>query len=480
MARSTGLLLAQQLVTGILILALPIYLANVVSSSVLGSYFLFVSTQSVLQLLATLGVGSALIKFISGREQNGRYLASGMAVVTVTTALVIVALFVFREQLNQYVGADVWLVLAGGVCLAVAANLFSTVLIGEDRIPTNALTTIVGQVLSFLTQILIAGFGLIALVAAYNIRFLVILVLVLALIHTRPRMPDRETIREVTNYGSRAMISNVEKQALRWTDLFVIGLFLGQSAAGIYGAIWVISNVAFLPTQAIGTSILPEVSSMEGEERTGELADLTALSLFVSVAFVLPILGGGVLVGEQLLAAVYTDEYAAAWLVLVIALVGRLFHAVHRIGRNVLLALNRPDITFRVGIVSVVANIVLNLVLVSQFGLLGAATATALSVLVGVVPFFYYVQRTTVGSILPTRDIAESALATALMMAVVFALTITGTAAAMGRLVGVFPDIVTVAVTICTGGVVYGLAMLAINDRTNDGALRALTRVRGL
>jgi O-antigen/teichoic acid export membrane protein len=217
---------------------------------------------------------------------------------------------------------------------------------------------------------------------------------------------------------------------------------------------------------------------MEGEERTGELADLIALSLFVSIAVVLPILGGSILIGEQLLGAVYTTEYASAWLVLVIALVGRLFHAVHRIGRNVLLALNQPDITFRVGIISVVANIILNFILVSQFGLLGAATATALSVLVGALPFFYYIQQATVGEIFPTRSIVESVLATGVMMVVVFGVTTTGITTEVGRAIGVFPNVVAVAAAVGTGGVVYGLTMLAINDQTSDGTRRVFTWIR--
>lgn len=478
MTQSTGLLIAQRLVSALFGFALPIYLANAVPSSVLGSYFLFVSSQSVLQLVATLGVGAALIKFLSGRDNPGRYLGSGIVVVTAMTVAVIVAVVVFREQINSYIGADVWVILVGGLCLGVAANLFSTVLIGEDRIPTNALTSIAGQLVSVPTQILVVGYGLIPLVAAYNIRFLVVLVLVIVFANTRPRMPDTETIREMTSYGARASISNIEKQALRWTDLFVIGMFLGQSEAGIYGAIWVISKVAFIPTQALGTTIFPEISTMEGEDRTGELADLASLSLFVSLAVVLPILGGSILVGEQLLAAVYTDEYATAWLVLVIALMGRLFHTVHRIGRNVLLALNKPSITFRVGIISVIANVVLNLVLVSQFGLIGAAAATTLSVLVGAVPFFYYVDQTTVGSIVPTRDLVDSLLATIVMMAVVFGITTTGITTEVGLAVGVFHNAVAVAVAVGAGGVIYGLMMLAINDRTSESARRALARAR--
>lgn len=467
--QSSGALLGQRVFGAALGFLVPVYLANVVSPATLGSYFLFVSLQNVLVLFAMFGMGAAIIKFVSeGDEPAGAYLGSGVIIVGLATLIIIAGTYPFRGWIAAFIGRAVWPVLAGGLVVMVASNLFSTVLIGENRIPTNAMTSFTGQVVGIPTQLAVATMGFVPLVLAYNLRFLVVLFLALVFVETSVRVPALSTAKTVVNYGSRAIVSNVEERAFQWTDLFVIGIVLGNGPAGIYGAVWAVSNLAFMPTKAIGTTLLPEISKMEGENKTGQLAKPISLSIFGSVAFVLPILGGAILVGEQFLTILFQPAYATAAAVLVVALVGRLFHTVHRVSRNGLLALNMPEITFRVGVASIAVNVALNLLLIPRQGLIGAALATSLSIAAAAVPFFYYISKYAAEPIFPRRGIAHSVLATIVMMGFVFLITSFRTPDTALRL----------AVSIVSGGAVYWGLMIVLNKQLNEGFQRTVNWLR--
>jgi O-antigen/teichoic acid export membrane protein len=421
--------------------------------------------QGILALFAMFGMGAAIIKFVSGGDEPpGAYVGAGILLVGLSTIVIILITYPVRGRIASFVGHSVWPILAGGLVVMVAANLFSTVLIGEDRIPTNAMTSLVGQVVGIPVQLLVATMGFIPLIIAYNLRFLIVLVLAIILIRSSPRLPSLSTARTTFRYGSRAIISNIEERAFQWTDLFLIGAILGNASTGIYGAVWTVSSVAFMPTKAIGTTLLPDVSNMENEEKTGQLAEAISLAVFASVAFVLPILGGSILVGAELLAFLFQPTYATAATVLFVALLGRLFHAFHRVSRNGLLALNRTTVTFRVGVVSILVNIILNLVMIPWMGLIGAALATSISIAVASVPFLYYISKDAKESIFPRRGIIQSMLATGVMMAAVAIITSIEN-----------PDtVVRLAVAILTGGVVYWGLMVLINDQINEGARRTI------
>lgn len=467
--KSSGTLLLQRGIGAVLGFLLPVYLANVVSASLLGTYFLYVSLQSVLGLLAVFGMGAGLITFIDRQDSDaGRYLGSGLVLMTVTTTVVLLVSYIFRVRINKYIGAPLWSILAIGVVLLAAANIFSTVLIGENRVPTNAMTSLVGQLITVPVQIFVAGLGLLPLVAAYNIQFVIVLFSTYLLKQTKIERPDREHLSELFQYGARALVSNAEEKAFRWTDLLIIGLFLPNAAIGIYGIIWTISSVAFLPTKTIGTTLLPEVSKLDGDGASDNLSRAISLAIFISIAFIIPILAGAVFVGEALLDTLFGTEYASAWFVLTVTLAGRLFHALHRVSRNGLLALNRTKITSRVGIASVICNIGLNFLLVSSLGLIGAAIATALSIALASLPFLYYLSKDATGSIIPWTGIDHVVGATAGMCIVVGSV----------RAVGHIDSVAWLVSVIAFGGCVYFAILLLIDSDVQQGGRYAIHRAR--
>ena len=129
---------------------------------------------------------------------------------------------------------------------------------------------------------------------------------------------------------------------------------------------------------------------------------------------------------------------------------------------NGLNGLNRPDLAFRVNGIFVVLNVGLNLLLIWQFGIEGAAVATALSVAVTLVLAYYSLSRLITFE-LPVAQIARQFIAAVAMGVVVL------TARGLVESAGIVGQNATLVVSLVGLGVgVYFLVLFAISREFRD------------
>jgi O-antigen/teichoic acid export membrane protein len=120
---------------------------------------------------------------------------------------------------------------------------------------------------------------------------------------------------------------------------------------------------------------------------------------------------------------------------------------------NTIDALDYPNLTFKINVVFVSLNILLNVILVAGFGWYGAAAATTVSAAVGTSLGFWYLTN-LIEVPLPTREIFNQLLAALVMAALVLP----------GRLV--LKDSLPVGVILAGfGAVVYFTTLLAISQK---------------
>ncbi|MDB2276729.1 polysaccharide biosynthesis C-terminal domain-containing protein, partial [Halorubrum ezzemoulense] len=134
--------------------------------------------------------------------------------------------------------------------------------------------------------------------------------------------------------------------------------------------------------------------------------------------FLIPGLFGGILLGERLL-RIYGPEFPRGAFVLSVLIVANLFMGYQTQLMNTLNAIDRPDLAFRVNVVFVVANVTLNVVLISLYGWVGASVATASSIGLSLVLAYRHVNA-IIEFDLPVGEIARQWIAGILMAGVVY------------------------------------------------------------
>ncbi len=168
--------------------------------------------------------------------------------------------------------------------------------------------------------------------------------------------------------------------ALQNTDVLVISQYMTPTDVGIYFAAGKTMALIMFVHYAVGSAVANRFSALNAR------GDRDALRAFVrdSVNWTFwPSLAGAVLIlalGKPLL-WLFGPQFAAGYPVMCILVVGFLFRSAMGPAEFLLNMLGEQKLCAGVLLVSAVLNVVLNLVLVPRFGLVGAASATAVALI---------------------------------------------------------------------------------------------------
>jgi O-antigen/teichoic acid export membrane protein len=446
--------------------------AREIGVAALGSYFLFQALLTVVSLGTDLGLRSATEKRVSEGQPAGEVLGTVLALkggLLGVGALVVLAL---RAPIATFVGAD----LAAAVVVAAALRdtglLTTFVLRGELRVRASATVEFVRKATFGVVGValVVQGYGVRGPVYGVIAGYAAMTLVGAARMATRPGRPSRAMARSLLEYGRYKFVSNVGTIGYSWIDVLVIGAFLSPAAVGAYEIAWKIASIVTVFSDALATTAFPQLSKEAGQGALDRVEATFTRLVTPSLALVVPAFFGTVVLAADILGIVFGPAYVAASLALVVLLADSVSTAVYRFVTRTLRALDAPDLDARGVVVSVVLNVVLNLLLVPRFGLVGAAVATTLASLAGEALSLLYLSR-VIDVRFEWRTIGWTVVAAGGMAAIVWAV----------RRQFVVDTELELAALVALGVVAYaaiGLAMPPLRASARDG-LAALRRTDG-
>lgn len=357
------------------------FFARELGSDQLGAFFLFQALLGLIAIPADLGISSGLTKRLSEGNSSGSLLSTviflkGLLLLPFMTGIVL-----FRARINNYLGADLALLLVVALFLQEYAKLTMQVLKGELRVGETAGPVFVRKLVyvSLGIVLVFTGAGVRGIIYGLFAGLVVMLVWGIRKCSTGLGSLSLRYARSLFDYSKYAFISSIGGYFYSWMDVAIIGLFLTQSDVGVYEIAWRVTAVVMLFSSSIATTIFPQVSKWDAgnasERIESLLSEAIAPALFVSI----PAFLGAVMFSKEILGLVFGTEYTAGWLVLIILMGEKVVQSVHIILGRSLQGIDRPDLAAKAGMISLVLNFVLNVALVFEYGILGAAVATALS-----------------------------------------------------------------------------------------------------
>ncbi|WP_435768485.1 oligosaccharide flippase family protein [Nocardioides sp. SYSU DS0651] len=235
-------------------------------------------------------------------------------------------------------------------------------------------------------------------------------------------------------------------------DAALIGLLLGTTAVGVYGAGYRVFESVLFVSWTLSRAYMPVVASRPDD--ADHVRTWARRAFVVVCAAYLPF--GAVLAvrGDDLVGLLFGAAYAHTGVVLGLAAAPVLFGIAH-LGASVLLALRPDPVVLLAGVVALATNVALNLWLIPVWGITAAAVTTCLAFLVQSVILVTALSRVA-GSVVPGRALLPVVAATA------------GAAAAAGLVDRTVP-------AVCASMVVFLLAWPAAS-RVLDPAGFALAR----
>lgn len=400
-----------------------VYIARILGPEPLGIYQVAIGLISWLAIFGKVGISRAITKRVSEGRDQGMYAVAGTAVITALFAVVTVGIILFSEEVTAYVEypATGYVVL---ILLVVLLNsLVKSLLNGFKLVHVSGILSPIktgGQALAQI-GLIIAGLSTAALFIGHLVGFgIVILIGGYYVFRELPSIgvPERRHFKGLFDFAKYSWLGNLQSRMFNYTDVLVLGYFVSSGLIGIYAAAWNIGQFLILFSGTLRSTLFPEMSSMSAEQDPQAVSRLVEQSLTFGGLFLIPGLFGGVILGERIL-RIYGPEFSQGAPILSILILANLFMGYQNQLLNMLNAVDRPDLAFRVNVIFVTANILLNIVLIYLYGWVGAAVATATSVAISLV-FAYGHVNDIIDFTLPVIEIARQWVAGAVMAVIVY------------------------------------------------------------
>ncbi len=455
-------------ITAIISFVGMVYFSRKLGAQSLGIYFLFMSVLTVFNLITNMGLQAATIKRISEGVRQSEIAAASLMLRLGVFALCALAILVFRGQIDHYMGAGLsyYLILILG--LTQFSDIIREILHGEQKVDIGGAFDLAQQFLRVLFQsfLILLGFEIFGLVIGLGIGVLISLFIGSRLIDTGLKMPKKSHFNSLLTFSKFSLGNAVGGYLYEWIGIVIIGLFLTQQHAGIYGVAWGLSAVFLLLSQAISSSIYPKISDFSSGNRKQEIAGIFSESLVYSPLLVIPAFFGTLVISKNLLGAIYGKDFEAGYLVLVILMLARVFQSMQMISVRTLEGMDLPDVVFKINLVTTILNVFGILLLVHFFGFAGAAMGTMVTILVSFVWNTKVVCR-MLDIKIPFKDMAYEIFS----------------AVAMGLIVFVFSKLFPQAMvrnlilTVFVGGVLYFIILFTLSERIKSKCLLIIKEV---
>jgi O-antigen/teichoic acid export membrane protein len=177
-------------------------------------------------------------------------------------------------------------------------------------------------------------------------------------------------------------------------DLFAVKAISGEDVdTGLYTAATTIAKVPYFIFGGLALALLPSIS------RSTSVNDskLTASYINQSMRYMLMLLIPGVLLisatSSDLITLAYSSRYIEAGNPLSVLVFGLAFLAVFLVLAHIIMGGGKPNVVFGIALPLVAMDIALNITLIPRYELMGAAWATTLTGLIGMVAVAIYVLR---------------------------------------------------------------------------------------
>lgn len=296
---------------------------------------------------------------------------------------------------------SVFLLLSLGVPVVIlVAGLFGVLeayqrfdLINAVRVPMGAIT--------FLGPLVVLPFShsLVAMVATLVAgRVILLVVLVLVCRRSVPGLREgqifkRMYVRQLLGYGGWLTVSNIVGPLMLYADrFFIAGMLSVREVAHYTMPFELIIRLLIVPAAVMGV-YFPALSESYGK-RDGQMTALYHMALKIILLLLVPVVIGTLLFARQGMTLWLNEEFARHSVVVAhLLVVAILINSCGHVSQAVVQAAGRPDITAKLHLAELVLYVTYLPVLITYFGIIGAACAWLVRVTISAVVLAILAQR---------------------------------------------------------------------------------------
>lgn len=387
-------------------------------------------TLNLLSMVTSLGLASTLVRFFAAETDRHR-IQGGFYTILFTMLLVragvaVIMLIAAPWLAGQFFGGGeaVGIVRLTAVMLPVYG--METLLLFFFRTFRQMKVYFVAVTLSHLVELslvlmfILLGKGIfgavLGLFAARVLTGLALLTFITARLGFR--MPSRGDIAGLAGYlryGLPLIPPNLSLWVTNFSDRYVIVLFLGIGATGIYGATYGLVRVIRMVLTPLNFVLVPALSQHYDQGELKEVRSLLSHSFKYLMLLCVPAAVGMSMLARPILRVLTTQEFVAEGAPLIPVLAASVLAlAWYTIFAQVIHLVKKTAILGTIWTVAAVLNLGLNLIVVPWLGIMGAALTTLLA-FGGAAAYITVVSRRYVKFTIPWVALAKALIASGVM-----------------------------------------------------------------
>jgi stage V sporulation protein B len=395
-----------------------VIIARMASQNDVGTFYLALSIFGVLSVFSDAGFASAFQRYVPyfiGTGEIGKLralLKVCYAVITVLCVILGIAIFLTADIVAGYFHNPE---------LAVALRLLSPYLLvntlfsldtgfinGRKMMKEYSVLINAQTVAKFVLTVLlffVLGATLLSIAAGFVLSFL--FVLLLSFLYMRKPLAELgeagagvdmvELMREVVPFGLTMSLINSLWIVINYTDRILIGYMMNPSVASqmvaVYSMATGLSMLVMIFPAAIGAIFFPMISELVGRGKKEDIIELCETSMRWIIFTTFPITLVMLAFPDSLLRMFYGDAYAVGGVTMAIFTLGLFIRSLSTVESLVLGGMRLIGLELRLVIISAIANIFLNWMLIPYFGINGASAASAVAFLIATIMFIYYARK---------------------------------------------------------------------------------------
>ena len=370
---------------------------NFMSETYYGLIAFILSTANIMMPLMAFGVHNTLVKFYSSYKTRNN-LNSFLTLILFLPLLLIIPIGLvgyfsfdvisdFLAQKNVIIKDYVWLIYITAIAFAYFEIFYAWTKVQMKSVFGNFMKEVFHRAAVMLLlfalyfEWLSINQFINAVVGVYILRMFIMKLYAYYLRRPVLRFNKIPDLKAVLKYSALIIIAGSVGGIILEIDKFMIGELLTINNVAYYGVAIYIASVIGVPARSMHQITNPITAKFLNENNTSELEILykkSSLNLFIISGFIFLL----IVLNINQLYALIKPEYSTALFVVFIVSIAKLSDNV--IGNNnaILFNSNYYRIVLLFGILLAILTVVLNLLLIPEFGINGAAFATFLSVLV--------------------------------------------------------------------------------------------------
>lgn len=188
-----------------------------------------------------------------------------------------------------------------------------------------------------------------------------------------------EPTKQLIKYSFPLLISATLINLMTWTDTIILGYFKSTEVVGIYSAVIPLVGFLTMIINSMGFVYIPVASKLWGEKKAHLMGPLFQVMTKWCFMLTFPIFALMFLYPEFILTKLYGAQYASGATVLRILSMGFVVNSYLGFRYQTIIASGDSKYLMKCSIASAGINIILNFMLVPQFGMVGAAIASSVS-----------------------------------------------------------------------------------------------------